>query len=90
MVPYMHIQEYHDLQMTRNVRNFTLGWLSNGVMEHKHREMKILNNNQGGGRRVLKEYRNTIEHDKIFLLNNMQARFFKLVMRLEGNFQNLK
>ena len=69
MVPYMHIQEDHDIQMNMNVNPYTLGWLRNEVMEHKNREMKILNNKQGGGRGVLKEHRNTFEHDKMCLVN---------------------
>ena len=47
MVPYMHIQGAHALHMTRAVHPYTLGWLRNEVMEHKHREMEILNRNQG-------------------------------------------
>ena len=41
-------------------------------MERKHREMKNLNTNQGGGRGVA-EYRNTFEHDKMCLVNEMRA-----------------
>ena len=52
--------------------------------------MEILNRNQGEGRGVTKEYRNTFEHDKMCLVNEMQAQFFKLVMRLESTFQNFK
>ena len=48
MVPYMHIQGAHALQMTKVAHPYTLGRLRNEVMERKHREMKILNNNQGG------------------------------------------
>ena len=59
-------------------------------MEHKHREMKNLNRNQGGGRGFGKEYRNTFEHDKMCLVNYMQTQFFTLVMRSEGTFQNFK
>ena len=59
-------------------------------MERKHREMKNLNNNQGGGRGLVKEYRKTFEHDKMCLVNEMWAQFFKLVMRSEGSFQNFK
>ena len=55
MVPYMHIQGAHALQMTRAAHPYTLGQLRNEVMERKHREMKILNNNQGGGKGVAKE-----------------------------------
>ena len=59
-------------------------------MERKHKEMKILNNNQGGGRGVAKEYRITFEHEKMCLVNEMRAQFFKLVMRSEGTFKNFK
>ena len=59
MVPYMHIQGAHALHMTRVIHLYTLRLLRNEVMERKHREMKILNSNQGGGRGVVKEYRNT-------------------------------
>jgi len=90
MVPYMHIQGAHALHMTRDSHPYTLGRLRNEVMERKHREMKNLNKNQGGGRRVAKEYRNTFEHDKMCLVNEMRAQFFKLVMRSEGTFQNFK
>ena len=90
MVPYMHIQGAHALQMTRAAHPYTLGWLRNEVMERKHREMKKMNNKQGGGRGVAKEYRNTFEHDKMCLVNEMRAQFFKLVMRSEGTFQNFK
>ena len=76
--------------MTRTIHPYTLGSLSNEVMEHTHREIKILNSNQGGGRGVAKEYRNTFEHDKIFLVNEMRAQFFKLVMSSKGTFQNFK
>ena len=71
MVPYMHIQGAHALQMTRDAHPYTLGWLRNEVMERKHREMKNLNNNRGGGRGVSKEYRNTFENDKMCLVNEM-------------------
>ena len=59
-------------------------------MERKHREMKNLSNNQWGGRGVAKVYRNTFEHDKMCLVNEMRAQFFKLVMKLEGTFQNFE
>ena len=49
-----------------------------------------MNNNQGGGKGVTKEYRNTFEHDKMCLVYEMQAQFFKLVMRSEGTFKNFK
>ena len=38
-------------------------------MECKHREMKILNSNQGGGRGVAKENRGTFEHEIMCLVN---------------------
>ena len=75
MVPYIHIQGAHALQITRAAHPYTLGWLRNEVMEHKHREMKILNDNQRGRRRVLKDYRNIFEHDKMCLVNEMRALF---------------
>ena len=56
-------------------------------MEHKHREMKILNNNQGGGRGVHRENRIAYEHDRMCLVSEMRAQIFKLVMRLKGTFQ---
>jgi hypothetical protein len=90
MVPYMHFQGAHAIQVTSNVHFYTLGWLKNEVMEHNHKEMKNLNNNQGGGRGVAKEDRNTFEHDKMCVVNEMRAHFFKLAMRLEGTFQNFK
>ena len=90
MVPYMHIQGAHALQMTRFFRPCNLGRLRNEVMEHENREMKKVNRNQEGGRGVPKEYRNTFEHEKMCLLNEIQAQFFKLLMRSEGTFQNFK
>ena len=48
--------------------------------------MKKLNRNQGGGRGVHRENRSTFEHDRMCLVNEMRAQFFKLVMRLEGTF----
>ena len=90
MVPNIHIQRAHALQMTRVSLPYTLEWLRNEVMECKHMEMNNLNNNQRGGRGVAKEYRNTFEHDKMCLVNEMRAQFFKLIMRLEGTFQNFK
>ena len=86
----MDIQGAHTLHMTNVVHHCTLGWLRNEVMECKHREMKNLKSNQGGGRGFAKEYRNTFEHDKMCLVNEMRAQFFKLVMRSEGTFQNFK
>ena len=59
-------------------------------MERTHREMKILNNNQGGGRGVAKENRSTFEHDRMCLVNEMKGQFFKLVITLEGTFQNFR
>ena len=55
-------------------------------MERKHREMKILNSNQGGGRGATKENRGTFEHDRMCLVNEMRGQIFKLVMRSEGIF----
>ena len=49
-----------------------------------------MNINQGGGRGVSKEYRNTFKHNKMCLVNEVRAQFFKLVMRLEGIFQNFQ
>ena len=88
MVLYMHIQGAHALHMARVVHPYTLGWLRNEVMERKHREMKYLNINQVGGRGVAKEYRNTFQHDKMCLVNEIQAHNFKLFMRSKGTFQN--
>ena len=59
-------------------------------MELKHREMKILNSNQGGGRGVHRENRSTFEHDRMCLVNGMRAQFFNLIMRSEGTFQNFR
>ncbi len=87
MVPYMHVQGAHALDMTWSIHPYTLGRLMNEVMEHKHREMKILNCNQGGGRGVAKENRGTFELDRICLVNEMKGKFFKLVIRSEGTFQ---
>ena len=50
-------------------------------MEHKHKEMKILNRNQGGGRGFAKENRGTFEHDIMCLRNEMRIKIFKIVMR---------
>ena len=55
--------------MTRDAHPYTLGQLRNEVMEHKHREMKNLDKNQGGGRGVAKEYRNRFEYEKMCLVN---------------------
>ena len=49
MSPYMHVQWDHALEMKQSILPYTLGQLRNEVMECKHREMKILNSNQGGG-----------------------------------------
>ena len=59
-------------------------------MELKHREMKILNSNQGGGRGIAKENTSTFEHDRMCLVNEMRAQFFKIVMRSEGTFQKFR
>ena len=88
MVPYMHFQGAHVLDMTQSIHPYTLGRLRNEIMERKHREMKILNRNQGGGRGVDKDNRGTFEHDRMCLVNEMRGQFFNLVMRLEGTFQN--
>ena len=58
-------------------------------MECKHREMRNLNRNQGGGRGVAKENIDTFEHDRMCLVNEMRGQFFKLVMRSEGTFKSL-
>ena len=63
MVPYMHFQGAHVLDMTRSIHPYTLGRLSNEVMERKHREMNNLNRKQGGRRGVSKKIRGTFEHD---------------------------
>ena len=73
MVLYMHVQGAHTLQMTMVIHPYTLGLLRNEVMKHKNTEMQILNSNQGGGRGVAKKYRNTFEHNKMCLVNEMQA-----------------
>lgn len=52
--------------------------------------MKILNRNQGGGRGVSKEYRNTFEHNKMCLVNEMWEKKFNLVIRSKGIFQNIQ
>ena len=41
MVPYMHVQGAHALEMTQSIHPYMLGHLMNEVMERKHREMKI-------------------------------------------------
>ena len=56
-------------------------------MERKHREMKKMNRNQGGGTGVAKENRGTFEHDRMCLVNEMRVQIFKLVMRSKGTFQ---
>ena len=86
MDPYMHIQGAHALYMTRVAHPYNLGQLRNEVMECKHREMKNLNNNKGGGRGVAKEYRNTFEHDKMCLVNEMQTQFFQTGYEIRGYF----
>ena len=57
MVPYMHFQGAHALDMTQYIHPYTLGQLRNEVMDCKHKEMKKLNRNQGGGRGVHRENR---------------------------------
>ena len=59
-------------------------------MERKHREMKILNRNQGGGRGVAKENRGTFEHARMCRVNEMRGKCCNLVMRSEGTFQNFR
>ena len=90
MVPYMHVQGEHALDMTRSIQPYNLVLLRNEVMEHKHREMKNLNCNQGGGRGVAKDNRDTFEHERMCLVNEMRGKIFKLVMRSEGTFQNFR
>ena len=90
MVPYMHVQGAHALEMIQSIHLYMLGRLMNEVMEHKHREMKNLNNNQGGGREVHRENRSTFEHDRMCLVNEIEGKIFNLVMRLEGTFQNFR
>ena len=90
MVPYMNIQGGHALHMTRVAHPYTLGWLRNEVMECKHREMKNLNNNQGGGRGVAKDNIGTFEHDIICLVNEMRGQFLKLVIKSENTFQKFR
>jgi hypothetical protein len=82
MVLCVHIQGAHSLHMTKAYHPRTLVYLRNEVMEHKHREVKILNTNQGAQRGCIgMDYRNTFDHDKMFLVNEMRAQFFELVMR---------
>ena len=81
MVPYTHVQGAHALNMTRYIHPYTLGRLRNEIMERKHREMKILNSNQGGGRGFAKENRGTFEHARMCRVNEMRGQFFKCVMR---------
>jgi hypothetical protein len=91
MVPYMHIQGEHALQMTKACHPHTLGHLRNEVMECKHKEMKNLNTNQGAQRGCIgMDYQNTFDHDKMCLVNEMREQFFKLVMRSEGILQKQK
>ena len=59
-------------------------------MECKHREMKSLKNNQGGGRGVAKENRGTFEHHRMCFVNDTRGQFFKLVMRSKGTFQKFR
>ena len=81
MVPYMHVQGAHALEMKWSNRPYILGRLMNEVMECKDREIKNLNSNQGGGRGVHRDNRSTFEHDRMCLVNEMRAQFFKFVMR---------
>ena len=73
MVPYMHPQGAHALDMTQSIHPYTLGRLRNEIMERKHREMKNLNKNQGGGRAVHRENISTFEHDRMSLVDEMRA-----------------
>ena len=59
-------------------------------MKQKHRGMKTLNRNQGGGRGFHRDNISTFEHDRMCILNEMRAQFFILFMRSERTFQNLK
>ena len=86
MVPYIHVQGAHAIDMTWSIHPYTLGWLRNGVIEHKDREMQFLNSNKGRGRGVSKKYRSTFEHERMCLVNEMRGHFFNLVMRSEGTF----
>ena len=49
-----------------------------------------MNNNYGRGRGVAKEYRNTFEYNRLCLLNQMGAQYFKFVMNLEGTFKKFR
>ena len=46
-------------------------------MDHKSREMKILNRNQGGGRGVSRDNRGTFEHEKMCLVNERRGKCFQ-------------
>ena len=59
-------------------------------MERKHRELKNVKRNQGGGRGFAKEDRGTFEHDRMCLVNEKRGQFFKIFMRSEGTFQNFR
>ena len=74
----------------KSIRPYMLGRLRNEVMERKHREMKILNSNQGRRRWVSKENKCTFQHDRMCLVNEMRVQFVNLVMRLEGSFQKFR
>lgn len=78
MIPYMHVQGAHALEMIGSIHPYSLGRLRNEVMERKHREMKNLNTNQRGGRGVDKVNISTFERD-----------IMCLVMRRENNFSSL-
>ena len=90
MVPYMHVQGDHGLDMTWSICPYTLGQLRNEVMDHKHREIKKLNRNQGGGRGVAKENRGKFEHDRMCLVNEMRGQIFKIFKISEGTFQKFR
>ena len=59
-------------------------------MECKHREMKNLNRNQGGGRGVSKENIGTYEHERMCLVNEMRGKIFNPIMTSEGTFQTFR
>ena len=58
----------------------------NELMERKHREMKKMNRNQGGGTGVAKENRGTFEHDRMCLVNEMRGQFFKACYEIRRYF----
>ena len=85
MIPYMHIQGAHDLQMTRDSHPYNLGQLRYEVMERTHREMKILNSNQGGGRGVAKENRGVKLRTQIYgPTQNSQDKSYNFTQKLKN------